>query len=83
MSAQLHNLMGRNARRVVAVAVAGLMAAGCAVGSPAVTPPRKAVPAAGQHTATTTTSPATSSTLPECGATRDPLDPTDSSAPDC
>jgi hypothetical protein len=83
MNAQIHSLLGRNARRVVAVAVAGLMAAGCAVGSPAVTPPPKAVPSAGRHSATTTTTPTISSTLPECGATRDPLDPTDSSAPDC
>ncbi|GEM_PF-6976173 len=72
----------RGTAGLAALALAGVLAAGCSAGSPAVTPPT-AVPTGGQHPTTTTTAPATSSTLPECGATRDPLDPTDSSAPDC
>ena len=70
------------AGRLGAALCAGLLAAACSAGTPNATPP-KATPSAGHSSTTTTTTVPTNTTLPECGATRDPLDPTGSSGADC
>jgi hypothetical protein len=72
--------------RVCGVVLTAALCAACGGGGGSASPPT-AVPSAGHSSTTTTapvhTTPTTPTTLPECGATRDPLDPTDSNAPNC
>jgi hypothetical protein len=72
----------RVASRLVGVLCVGLLAAACTPGAPNATPP-KIAPSSGHSSTTTTTTLPTATSLPQCGASRDPLDPTDSSGADC
>jgi ABC-type glycerol-3-phosphate transport system substrate-binding protein len=68
--------------RLAGVVLVGLLAAACGSGGGSASPPA-GVPSSGNET-TTTTQPVTSTTsgtLAPCGATRDPLDPTDAGPP--
>jgi hypothetical protein len=69
--------------RLSGVIVAGAIATACSTGGGSATPPTVARVAGHSLTTTTTTTTTTPTTLPECGATRDPLDPTNSNAANC
>jgi len=71
------------AARLAGVVLVGVLASACGSGGGSASPPA-GVPSSGSGSTTTTTQPAassTSSTLPACGATRDPLDPADTGPP--
>lgn len=72
-------------RKQLAVAFAvlgmGALGAGCGVGSAATAPGHASVLTAAKRSTQNTKVRPKQTTLAQCGATRDPFDPTDSSAP--
>jgi hypothetical protein len=75
--------VARVTSRLAGVLCAGLLAAACTSGGPNATPPKIAPSSGHSSTTTTTTTVPTATSLPECGASRDPLDPTGSSGANC
>jgi hypothetical protein len=68
--------------RLCGVLLVGSLAAACSPGNSASPPPVTGVPSGGHASTTTTTTTTTvPETLPACGASRDPLDPTNSRPP--
>jgi len=66
--------------RGLGVLLVGALAAACG-GGPTASPPVTATPSGGHASTTTTTAPTAPVAASECGAARDPLDPTNSGPP--
>jgi hypothetical protein len=81
MKVQTNRRLARIGSGLAALTLAGLLGAACSSGAPSANSP--SVANSSGHSSTTTTAAPTNTTLPQCGATRDPLDPTDSSGADC
>jgi len=67
--------------RLLGVVLVGVLAAACGSGGTSANAPSGVASGRGSTTTTVPTTGTPSTTLPSCGATRDPLDPTNTGPP--